>query len=298
MPADLTREEIERIRDGYAGVGWMPSHEVDALLRHVLSEPTRLASARQEGYREGIDSASRIAEEWRCQNCGSWLHPQDEVPCCTRPDWERQHTARELVELLVALSPAPAEPDTAHLGHTDLMVSPEAIERVLAAETADGPDNPYFAALNAWEKDGGPRPARRPDGVPTRADMQWMTPAELAIRDAMQAVEAVGASLALTDAMTLLGKAQERVADYVEGVEGPTEPGAPVAPDPEATARIAALEAESAKLRALLDAFDHCARLDVTMEGPRLIGWRHNELGVLHKRVHALLQGQGGPDAG
>lgn len=35
----LTRDEIERIRDGYAGVGWMPRHEVDALLRHALSEP-------------------------------------------------------------------------------------------------------------------------------------------------------------------------------------------------------------------------------------------------------------------
>ena len=77
--------------------------------------------------------------------------------------------------------------------------------------------DPYFAALDAWKKDGGARPVRRPDGIPTRADMQWMTAAELAIREAMQAVEAVGASVALTDAVTLLSKAQDRVADHVEG---------------------------------------------------------------------------------
>ncbi len=82
-----------------------------------------------------------------------------------------------------------------------------------AARAAD----PYFAALDTWKKDGGTRPAKRPDGIPTRADTQWMTPAELAIRDAMQAVEAAGASAALTKAVMLLSKAQDWVADHVEG---------------------------------------------------------------------------------
>lgn len=86
-----------------------------------------------------------------------------------------------------------------------------------AKEAAGRAADPYFAALDAWKKDGGPRPVRRPDGIPTRADMQWMTAAELAIREAMQAVEAAGASVALTDAVTLLSKAQNRVADHVEG---------------------------------------------------------------------------------
>lgn len=86
-----------------------------------------------------------------------------------------------------------------------------------AKEAADRAADPYFAALDAWKKDGGARPVRRPDGIPTRADMQWMTAAELAIREAMQAVEAAGASVALTDAVTLLSKAQDRVADHVEG---------------------------------------------------------------------------------
>lgn len=86
-----------------------------------------------------------------------------------------------------------------------------------AKKAGDRAADPYFAALDAWKKDGGPRPVRRPDGIPTRADMQWMTAAELAIREAMQAVEAAGASVALTDAVTLLSKAQDRVADHVEG---------------------------------------------------------------------------------
>lgn len=57
----------------------------------------------------------------------------------------------------------------------------------------------------------------RPDGIPTRCDMSLMTSAELAITTAMNAVEITGASIALTDAITLLGKARERVADHVEG---------------------------------------------------------------------------------
>jgi len=47
--------------------------------------------------------------------------------------------------------------------------------------------------------------------------LQW-TPAERAIYDAMQAVEAMPADTRLTDAVILLGKARDRVADYVDGV--------------------------------------------------------------------------------
>lgn len=80
--------------------------------------------------------------------------------------------------------------------------------------------DPYSAALDAWKKDGGVRPANRPDGILTRIDMNWLTPAERAILDAMGAVEnVVGGSPALTDAELLLIKALERVADHVEGKE-------------------------------------------------------------------------------
>jgi hypothetical protein len=78
-------------------------------------------------------------------------------------------------------------------------------------------DHEYQVALDAWKKNGGVRPEKRPDGWPTRNDIQWFTPAELAIRAAMLAVENAGASTALTDAVTLLSKARDRVADHVEG---------------------------------------------------------------------------------
>jgi hypothetical protein len=75
----------------------------------------------------------------------------------------------------------------------------------------------YATALAAWKKHGGPRPANRPDGIPTRADMLWRTSAESAIAAAMAEVEKAGASLALTQAVALLGQARDRVADHVEG---------------------------------------------------------------------------------
>lgn len=74
-----------------------------------------------------------------------------------------------------------------------------------------------FAALAAWKTGGGPRPKLRPDGFPTRNDLLWQTPAEAAIREAMAAVEAAGASLALTDAVIKLGEARDLIADHVEG---------------------------------------------------------------------------------
>lgn len=58
----------------------------------------------------------------------------------------------------------------------------------------------------------------RPDGVLTRYDQRFWTAAEDAIAVAMLAVEVAGASAALTDAVTLLAKARDRVADHVEGI--------------------------------------------------------------------------------
>jgi len=61
------------------------------------------------------------------------------------------------------------------------------------------------------------RPKSREDGIPTRNSVQDWTPAEHAISIAIEAVEASGASPALTDAVVLLGRARDRVADHVEG---------------------------------------------------------------------------------
>ena len=47
-----------------------------------------------------------------------------------------------------------------------------------------------------------------------------MVPAERAIRDAKLAVEALGADVRLTDAVVLLGQAQDNVADFVDAQAG------------------------------------------------------------------------------
>jgi hypothetical protein len=54
------------------------------------------------------------------------------------------------------------------------------------------------------------------DGMPRRNRLDLNTPAELAIREAMMAVESCGAHVLLTEAVTLLGKAKDLVADFVE----------------------------------------------------------------------------------
>lgn len=72
----------------------------------------------------------------------------------------------------------------------------------------------HFAANHAVTQ---PRQApQMVDGMPRRIRVDLATPAEKAIRDAVAAVEAAGASVALTDAVILLGQALDRVADHVE----------------------------------------------------------------------------------
>lgn len=65
---------------------------------------------------------------------------------------------------------------------------------------------------------------------PRRSTLEKMTPAELAIRDAMLAVESLGCDTRLTDAVTLLQAARDRVADVVDGAASPAVPGLPERP--------------------------------------------------------------------
>ena len=73
--------------------------------------------------------------------------------------------------------------------------------------------------LAATDRRSEPRVKLREDGFPSRADTQLMTFAEVAILKAMNAVEWAGGSPALTDAINLLGKAKDRVADHVEAID-------------------------------------------------------------------------------
>lgn len=53
-------------------------------------------------------------------------------------------------------------------------------------------------------------------GFPRRNMLNEMTPAERAIYDAVQEVEKIGADVRLTEAVVLLTKARELVADFVD----------------------------------------------------------------------------------
>lgn len=58
-----------------------------------------------------------------------------------------------------------------------------------------------------------------PDSViPRRNRIDRFSPAEKAIYDAMQVVEAAGAHPLLTDAVVLLVQARDKVADFVDGI--------------------------------------------------------------------------------
>lgn len=59
------------------------------------------------------------------------------------------------------------------------------------------------------------------DDVPRRQKLYEMTPAERAILDAVQVVEAAGADMRLTDAVILLQAARNKVADFVDGIDTP-----------------------------------------------------------------------------
>lgn len=79
-------------------------------------------------------------------------------------------------------------------------------------------ENQMAAARKCMAKDAElPRPEKRPDGFPTRADMQSWSPAEHAIFEAQQQVDACGGSVAITAATILLSKARDCVADHMEG---------------------------------------------------------------------------------
>lgn len=54
------------------------------------------------------------------------------------------------------------------------------------------------------------------DEIPRRARVDFNVMAEHAIREAMQSVEDLGADVKLTEAVVLLGKAKDAVADYVD----------------------------------------------------------------------------------
>lgn len=56
--------------------------------------------------------------------------------------------------------------------------------------------------------------------IPRRIRLDLNEPAELAIYNAMQEVEKIGADVRLTEAVTLLSRAKDLVADFVDEQKG------------------------------------------------------------------------------
>jgi hypothetical protein len=113
MPIDLTRETVARAIFEKRWPGRWNNHaflhqqdqaydEADAVLQ-ALSEPARLASARQEGYREGIADAKQAA------GFAAWRHEGDDARS-QGMDAGARHQVAECVKAIAALSPPPAEP--------------------------------------------------------------------------------------------------------------------------------------------------------------------------------------------
>lgn len=110
MPADtLSREEIERVQENLDTLGFVDLDDATMLLQATLSEPARLASARAEGVREGIemaaqwhaDQAAAIDERIAKRGQVEFVSGLGRVAC-----FHRQFAT----DMLTALSPPPAEP--------------------------------------------------------------------------------------------------------------------------------------------------------------------------------------------
>ena len=96
MPADLTRAEIDAIQDRFATDGDPTHDDVWTLIDYARSTPTRLAAARAEGYREGVEAIATALRQEIPTGDGS-----------TRSlTWSE---ALDAVDAIRALSPPPAE---------------------------------------------------------------------------------------------------------------------------------------------------------------------------------------------
>ena len=63
------------------------------------------------------------------------------------------------------------------------------------------------------------------DDFPRRARLDYFTPEETAIRDVVLAIEQLGGHPILTDVVTMLGKARETLADWIDAGRPGGNPG-------------------------------------------------------------------------
>lgn len=110
MPAELTREDAIAWLNGLAAKDRLEPIEIGGLISMALAlvdQPTRLAAARAEGYREGVEAAAR------------WHDEQARLFTSAGGRWDGAHTSalltaaadhRQHAAAIRALTPPPAEP--------------------------------------------------------------------------------------------------------------------------------------------------------------------------------------------
>ena len=297
MTADLPREEIERLRDDFALASELEPVEVDSLLSHVESEPARIEAARQEGCRAGVEAAARWHEE-RAEACeaigGRWNGQLSRDAFVAAEEHRRQAAT------IRALSPAPAEPRFARLaadapaklpaGHAaplDTRTTRELIAE--RTEPSDGwiewkghPHRP--GTLVEIETEMGYR-----SGPRRVEDWDWSDPLRYRIVEPSAPVAPEGDTLA-----SLRAEVEEQARAYGGAAYFPTSTGVMLT----VFRRIAALEAENAKLREGLGKaaaqFEHYRDLHLTK------GSAGRDKAFANARMASMCRAllQGGPDAG
>jgi len=108
MSTDLTGAEIDAIQDRFATDGDPTHDDVWTLIDYARSISARLASARQEGYREGVEAGG----QW-CRvraYCAAIREREATDEQSRRAALLVKQTLDHAADVLPALSPPPAEP--------------------------------------------------------------------------------------------------------------------------------------------------------------------------------------------
>ncbi len=273
MPGDLTREEIELMRVGFDRGRDLGYIEQRALLGHALAEPTRLAAARAEGVREGIEMAAQVASN------AAWRYEDDDASMTGGPEAGARYQVGECVKAIKALSPVPTWTPT-HRHYKGGLY-----REIMRCEGADGDD---LVPVVIYENEVGRRFARDAavfDGQIVKQDAGGLPYLDVRRFEPIAPAPAEAPTTPTVDALTDAWRLAEQD-----------------------KARVAALEAENAKLREGLEFYadpDNYIAISFLSDPP--CGEFMDDFDEDHgnplfdrpmpgKRARTLLQGQGGAD--
>lgn len=191
-----------------------------------INEELRAWYRRTGGHGEWFELSQKIAAAIEARDA-AWMVAQRGV--CEVRDRLRS----ELNGATAELATARAEVERLTRERDDYFGALKLAREQIEAVTAD---RRAILAASPAPLPTAPAPAQPPsrkdtrmntDDIPRRARLDLNTPAELAIRSAMAAVEEAGADPRLTDAVVLLDRARNIVADYVDAAPARAAPEKP-----------------------------------------------------------------------